>query len=96
MRIRMHSDQVYETEGPGKGPRLSAGQIIAAKDVCKIVGTDVTEDYAKAWLGRWVQRGVAEDMDAQEEKPASEPVAAVRQPLGTAMRGRATKGTDDA
>lgn len=118
MRIRFLSDQVYEMAGPGKGPRFPKGLILDAADVGKALGMDeVSGAYCEAFLSRWLQRGVAEEVDGRSrpdpqaieavaetvpEEPAAEPKepitpvseAEVRQPLGTAKRGRPTAGID--
>lgn len=64
MRIRFLSDQIFETGGPRKGPRFAAGFVLDEADVAAALGLDAVEsDYAKGFLRRWVNRGVAEEVD---------------------------------
>ncbi len=50
-RIRFTADAVYETEGPGKGPRFAAGS-----------SHEMRDDLAR----RWINRGVAvEETEAE-------------------------------
>lgn len=74
-RIRFTSEQTYETDGPGKGPVFPEGLELDAVDVGKVLGrSDVTEAFALAFLRRWVQRGHAEYVVAEEPAPlASDP-----------------------
>lgn len=59
MRIRFLSDQVYETEAPGKGPSFSAGMVLDQADVGATLGRKVSEEWTAAFLERWLRRGVA-------------------------------------
>jgi hypothetical protein len=61
MRIRFTRDAIYETEGPGKGPRYSAGEVY-----------DLPDNLAKRWLRREV--AVVDDGAARVEAEASAPV----------------------
>lgn len=72
-RIKFHSDQVFETLGPGRGPHFAAGSALDANDVGAVLGKDVEPAYAEGFLDRWVRRGVAAYVDA----PAVEAPAAV-------------------
>jgi hypothetical protein len=57
MRIRFTRDAIYETEGLGRGPRFSAGEV-----------HDMRQDQAE----RWVRRGVAQiEPDAVEPEPSA-------------------------
>lgn len=99
-RIRFLSDQVYDTGGPGKGPRFAAGFVLDEKDVGKVLGIEADDEFSAAFLNRWVRRNVAVFIDTPADDPAKvEAVApapvAVAQPLGTAGRGRPTAGLDD-
>jgi hypothetical protein len=52
MRIRFTHDAIYETEGPGKGPRFAAGEV---------------HDFTVNFANRWLRRGLAvlaEDVEA--------------------------------
>lgn len=77
MRIRFLSDQVYESSGPGKGPRFPKGLILDAADVGKALGVaEASDAYSEAFLSRWLQRGVAEEVDGRS-KPDPEAIEAV-------------------
>lgn len=65
MRIRFLSEQVFENVGPNKGPRFPAGHVLDEADVAKVLGTEVTPEYARGFLGRWVQRNVAVEVDGR-------------------------------
>lgn len=103
MRIRFNSDQIYENGGVGKGPRFPKGYVLDATGVQAALGLaePPTDEWAEGFLHRWVQRGVADEVDgrapvteaAPEPAPAP-PTPPVSQPLGTAKRGEPTKGTD--
>jgi hypothetical protein len=121
MRIRFLSDQIYETAGPGKGPKLAAGTEVDLVDVGDVIGRPVAPEFAASWLQRWLQRGVAELVDGSHAAPVSEGAApgdgagegedegagegedavgivdpaTIVQPLGTAKRGRPTRGVDN-
>lgn len=66
MRIRFLSDQVYETGGPGQGPRFAKGYILDEAGITAALGLtqDPTPAWAEAFLNRWLQRGVAVDDEA--------------------------------
>lgn len=53
MRIIFLRDEIYETEGPKKGPRFFANSV-----------WDCTQEFAE----RWTRRGAAEQVGAQEPK----------------------------
>lgn len=81
MRIRFLSDQIYETSGPGKGPKFPANSTLAAEDVPSVLGlkTEPSPKWVAAFLNRWLQRGVAvEDVDLPSagaaEEPSGEPI----------------------
>ncbi len=78
MRIRFLSDQIYETDGPGKGPRFAAGFVIDGAEVQNALGLKKEPDPAwiEGWLGRWTQRGVAEEVgdDVSTGAPSDDPV----------------------
>lgn len=85
MKIRFLTDQVFERDGPGRGPRFAANSVLAETDVGAALGMDnVPKGYAEAWLRRWLQRGVAvevaETKAVAEAKPApvAEPKAVVQ------------------
>lgn len=59
MRVRFLKDAVYETEGPGKGPRFDAGS-----------EHDMREDLARRWVNRGLAVEVAEPAAAPAEPPA--------------------------
>ena len=63
MKIRFLSEQVFERDGPGKGPRFPAGSVLDARDVGDALSRDVSREYATSFLERWVRRGVAEYVD---------------------------------
>lgn len=78
-RIKFASDQVYETGGPGLGPKFSAGQVVDGAAVARILGMEKADEaFIAAWLQRWVSRGVAEYYVAKPAKaePAAPPPAA--------------------
>lgn len=80
MRIRFTKDAIYETEGPGRGPRFAAGEV-----------HDLREDLAHRWINRGLAVAEPEPEPAAEvaspppppaasptrraSKPASEPAA---------------------
>lgn len=104
-RIRFLSEQIYETGGQGKGPKFAKGFVLDGEDVGTVLGiTAPTPEYIRAFLERWVRRGVAEYVDgrAQASDPdevvitdEAPPPVQVSQPLGTAQRGAPTPGLDD-
>lgn len=103
-RIRFKSAQVYDTGGPGKGPKFDEGFVLDEADVGKVLSEDVTDEYALGFLDRWVRRGVAEYVDGRspsslvEDVKRAEPMKGpvIPQPLGTESRDRATVvGLDD-
>lgn len=105
-RIRFLSAQVYDTGGPGKGPKFPAGFVLDQADVGKVLDTKVTDEWAEGFLRRWVRRNAAEYVDGRTPASAPEPAAdatpADKQtqpppavPLGTEARGRPTAGLDD-
>ena len=59
MRIQFLSDQVYDTGAPGRGPRFAEGQVVDIAEVEGILGQPVTPDFARGFLQRWLNRGVA-------------------------------------
>lgn len=65
MRIRFISDQIYETGGPGKGPKFPAGHVLDADGIQAALGLTEppTPEWSRRFLHRWVQRGVAHDVD---------------------------------
>ena len=67
MRIRFLSDQVYEQGGPGKGPRFPTGFVLDGDGVQYALGFSErpSDDFISAFLHRWVQRGVAEEVDGR-------------------------------
>lgn len=78
MRIKFLSDQVYETEGPGKGPAFHAGELI-----------DCVDDFAHRWINRGVAEAHGEGAPADGEKfsrlkvkaaPAVTAAAAIKPP----------------
>jgi hypothetical protein len=76
MRIRFLSNQVYETAGPGNGPRFAKGYVLDGKDVAAALGLkyEPSPEWVEGFLNRWLQRGVAVDHDAvPEDPPAVEP-----------------------
>lgn len=100
-RIRFLSTQIFETGGPGKGPKFEGGFVLDEADVGKALGNVVTPDYAKGFLDRWVRRNVAVYVDARTH-PTELPVEIVAPPpakgfipLGTSARGGPTPGLDD-
>ena len=72
--IRFTSAQIFESGGIGKGPTFEKGSTLAVDEVAKALGQDVDDDYAEAFLHRWVQRGVA-DYVPFRRRPAEEPKA---------------------
>lgn len=100
MRIRFLSTQVFETLGPGKGPKFDEGSILDESEVGAKLGIEPAPGYPQNFLQRWIDRGLA--VEVLEEPPAAlldpedEPEQIdVRQPLGAAKRGRPTRGLDD-
>lgn len=93
-RIRFLSDQIYETQGPGKGIPFAKGTVLSAEGVGIALGIeDAGEFYTIAFLRRWVSRGVAEyvDADATGQVPdiaggADILVAAVEPPISLQAR----------
>jgi hypothetical protein len=101
-RIRFLSEQIFETGGPGKGPKFPEGFVLAASDVGKVLGASVSAEYADGFLGRWVNRGVAEYVrgDAKVSPvadvgvdPGTPPVV-VSKPFGTARHGAPVRGIE--
>lgn len=100
-RIRFLSDQIFETGGPGKGPKFPKGFVLDKSDVGKALGTEVTEEYATGFLGRWVNRDVAEYVrsdakvsdlvDVVDESPDVPPIS---RPFGTAKHGAPVRGVE--
>lgn len=79
-KIRFLTDQVYETEGPNKGPKFAEGSTLAINGVGKALSREVSEDWAKQFLDRWVRRGAAiytdgREVRAEEKSSATEPKA---------------------
>jgi hypothetical protein len=64
MRIRFLSDQIYENGGPGKGPKFPKGLVLDGADVAKALDLkkEPTADWVESFLGRWTQRGLAEEV----------------------------------
>lgn len=64
MRIRFLSNQIYESGGPNKGPRFAAGLVLDASQVGEALGLRQrpTTEWSEAFLARWTQRGVAEEV----------------------------------
>lgn len=64
MRIRFLSNQVYETGGPGIGPRFAKGFVLDGADVEAVLDLKKKPepDWVEGFLGRWTQRGVAEEV----------------------------------
>ena len=78
-RIKFLSDQVYDTGGPGQGPKFKAGQTVASGEVAKLLDmADAPDAFVEAWLQRWVSRGVAEFVTAtpKAKATAAEPAPA--------------------
>jgi hypothetical protein len=78
MKIRFLIDQVYETGGPGVGPKFSAGEYLSSDEVGEKLGVaDPSPDFVEAFLNRWVQRNLAvwaEDQSTEIVEPkADEP-----------------------
>lgn len=67
MRIRFLSDQIYENGGAGNGPRFAKGQVLDESGVKKALGLadEPTDEFKRAFLHRWLQRGVAEETDGR-------------------------------
>lgn len=67
MRIRFLKDAVYETEGPGRGPRFEAGSV-----------HEMREDLAR----RWIHRQLAEEVTAapRPTRPSRPPRPPAPQP----------------
>lgn len=80
MRIRFLSDQIYEQGGPGKGPRFPAGHVLDADGVQEALGLkdEPTREWSEAFLNRWLQRGVAVEVDGRS--PESDPVEIAQNP----------------
>lgn len=110
MRIRFLSDQVYETEGPNRGPRFEAGTVLDVAEVGAALGRAVTPEWAEGFLRRWEQRGVAEEVDrrtpttadrqaaeeaAAAEKAAADKAAAEKAAAEEAERKAAAEKTQD-
>lgn len=100
-RIRFLSDQIFETGGPGKGPKFPKGFVLTRADVGKALGADVTDEYAAGFLGRWVNRNVAEYVRADAKASdivdvvnESRNVPSVSQPFGTAKHGAPVRGVE--
>lgn len=72
MRIRFLSDQIYES-APGKGPKFAKGFVLDEADVGKALSLsdEPTAEWTRGFLHRWVQRGVAEQVDGRA--PAHDP-----------------------
>lgn len=84
MRIRFLSDQIYEQGGPGKGPQFPKAFVLDEAGVQEALGLDdaPTEDWSRAFLRRWLQRKVAEEVDGRTpESDAIEVAAHVGAPL---------------
>ena len=74
MRIRFTKDSVYETGGPGVGPKFPKGTVLDQADVAKAIGlSEVSDGNAEAFLRRWVQRNVAEEVDGRSKPSQIEP-----------------------
>jgi hypothetical protein len=93
MRIRFLSDQVYDTGGPGQGPRFPAGFVLDESGVPGALG--LSKAPSPAWtagfMHRWLNRKVAEVVDGRT--PVSDP-----HPLDHDANGRkggAVDGSDD-
>jgi hypothetical protein len=71
MRIRFLSNQVYETDGPGKGPTFAKGTVLDESEVAKALDLkkEPTPEWVEGFLNRWLQRGVAVNHDAGPEDP---------------------------
>jgi hypothetical protein len=102
MRIRFLSEQIYDTGGPGKGPRFPEGFVLDEADVGKVLKAEVSPENAKAFLNRWLQRRVADQVDADVDASKLEDLGqgdglshSAGTPFGSAKRGRASKGLDD-
>lgn len=98
MRIRFLSTQIFETLGPGKGPRFEDGSTLDETEVGAKLGIEPAPGYPQNFLQRWIDRGVAVEVvdEPAAVPPEDEPEpAVVQQPLGMAKRGRPTKGLDD-
>lgn len=74
MRIRFLKDQIYETGGPGKGPRFETGFVLDGEAVQQVLGLAErpSDEFIEAFLRRWLQRKVADVVDGRT--PASDPV----------------------
>jgi hypothetical protein len=64
---------VFDTGGPGKGPRFAEDLVLDEADVGAYLGSPVTQGYAQGFLDRWVRRGVAEYVDARTPISRPEP-----------------------
>lgn len=103
MRIRFSSEQVYETGGPGKGPRFPSGFVLDIHAVPEILNdAAMSKENAAAFLRRWVNRGVAEavgndvaawDPSQVNHAPGVSATQVVR-PFGTERHGRPAEGLD--
>lgn len=71
MRIRFTEDCIYETGGPGVGPKFEKGLVLDAADVGKVLGQDVPDGYPEAFLQRWLQRNVAVEVDGRAKVDAA-------------------------
>lgn len=88
-KIRFLRDQVYETGGPGKGPRFPAGTTLTLSGVAKAIGSEVTKEWAEGFLQRWIKRGAAEDVSnesAADRKAAEEAAETARRDPSEAQR----------
>lgn len=105
MRIRFLEDQVYERDGPGKGPKFAKDFVLDAADVQKAIGLDEkpSPEWVEGFLNRWVQRNKAVVVDGRSPPTAPEAVEVetgaapvkVQEPFGTAKHGGPVKGLDD-
>lgn len=91
MRIRFTKDSIYETGGPGVGPKFAKGFVLDSADVAAALGmAEASAAYSEAFLSRWVQRNVAEEVDrrahtdaerkAADPQPESKPAPASKEP----------------
>jgi uncharacterized protein with von Willebrand factor type A (vWA) domain len=63
-RIRFLSQQIFDTGAPGKGPTFPEGAVLDSAEVADALGlNEVTPEYAEGFLRRWLNRGVAEEVD---------------------------------
>lgn len=65
MRIRFLRNEVYRA---GNCPSFKAGEVVDEADLRKLLALDEapTDEFARAWLNRWVQRGAAKWDDVFE------------------------------